>query len=209
VAYREVGDHLIVTLDEDQLDLKGMHSSGKNTWYVYKGHLMDPAGFGPGNQPKDAPATKPRDRGFSFKMPGYTQTFWSNDPICEKSPNFKMYEALHFDAQGNYRRPANATVVKHLFTSAAVMQQVRDFLGLPVMINSWYRDPATNARVGGAIQSRHMVGDGVDFRVEGMRSYDVYEALNGWWGNRGGLASSSVFTHIDVRGYRARWSYGF
>ena len=26
-------------------------------------------------------------------------------------------------------------------------------------------------------------------------------------GQKGGLASATSFTHIDVRGYRARWSY--
>lgn len=63
--------------------------------------------------------------------------------------------------------------------------------------------------VGGASQSRHLVGDAVDFVVVGLHPSEVYSRLDLWWGNRGGLASSSVFTHLDVRGYEARWSYGF
>jgi hypothetical protein len=52
-------------------------------------------------------------------------------------------------------------------------------------------------------------GDAVDFVIPGYHPYDVFAELNGWWGSKGGLASATVFTHIDARGYRARWSYGF
>ena len=87
----------------------------------------------------------------------------------------------------------------------------RSYGGRRIQINSWYRDPITNKAVGGASQSRHMAGDAVDFLVvEGagyLNPFDVYGRLDPWWGNRGGLASSSLFTHIDVRGYKARWHY--
>jgi uncharacterized protein YcbK (DUF882 family) len=76
-----------------------------------------------------------------------------------------------------------------------------------VEVNSWYRDPATNLRVGGWAMSRHIHGDAVNFKVEGVSPQDVYARLDPWWGRRGGLASSSQFTHIDARGYRARWLY--
>ena len=90
------------------------------------------------------------------------------------------------------------------------MEEVRDRLGgRPITINSWYRDPVTNRRVGGASRSRHLVGDAVDFVAPGIHPYDVYDRLNRWWGAKGGLASATVFTHIDTRGYYARWSYGF
>jgi uncharacterized protein YcbK (DUF882 family) len=85
----------------------------------------------------------------------------------------------------------------------------RRYGGVPIQVNSWYRDPATNAAVGGASQSRHMSGDAVDFVVPGKHPYDVYADLDAWWGNKGGLASSTVFTHIDTRGYNARWDYGY
>ena len=57
--------------------------------------------------------------------------------------------------------------------------------------------------------SRHLVGDATDFVVSGYHPYDIFDKLDRWWGSRGGLASSTVFTHIDVRGFRARWDYGF
>ena len=91
-----------------------------------------------------------------------------------------------------------------------VLEEIRKMYGnKPMQINSWYRDPATNAAVGGASQSRHLSGDAVDFVVPGVSCFDVFARLDPWWGSRGGLASSSVFTHIDVRGYKARWDYGY
>lgn len=41
---------------------------------------------------------------------------------------------------------------------------MRQVLGLPIYINSWYRDPAHNARVGGSSTSQHMDGTAVDIR---------------------------------------------
>ena len=206
-GYREEGDHIVITLDPDRLDLKTLHPSGRNTWWFYKGHIEDPAGFGPNNQPADQAPAAARGKGHPFTLPGQASTFYSGDPIIPGG-NFTWAEALHFNG-ARYRPPANPQVVSRLLVSARAMQEVRDRLGKPVLINSWYRDPATNRAVNGATQSRHIAGDGVDFRVPGMRHSDVFAALDGWWGNRGGLASSSVFTHIDLRRFRARWSYGF
>lgn len=42
----------------------------------------------------------------------------------------------------------------------------RELYGAPRIINSAYRNPSRNARVGGAPQSRHMYGDAVDLRNE-------------------------------------------
>jgi len=210
LAYREAGDHLIATLDPTKVDLLGFHPSGHNTWYFFKGHCEDPAGFGPNNRPTDKrESIAPVPGGHPLTLPGLTGIFYSDRPICPESPNFTWGEALHVDGQGRYRKPADANVTARIIASAKAMQAVRDRLGRPISINSWYRDPATNRRIGGATQSRHMAGDGVDFRVQGLSPALVYSRLDGWWGARGGLASSSVFTHIDLRGYRARWSYGF
>lgn len=73
-------------------------------------------------------------------------------------------------------------------------------------ITSWYRDPASNAAAGGATQSRHMVGDAMDFYFEvngGEQS--LHKALYDTWD--GGLAvKPGQFVHIDVGG-RGRWVY--
>jgi uncharacterized protein YcbK (DUF882 family) len=193
-------------------------SENRTTWYAYVPDIQI-SGTEIGNNPNDhgtGQPTNPADRGIALTLPGFTGTYYSNDPIQPKNKygvkgNFTWGEALHVDrATGRYRRPANSGVVYGILRVADVMEEVRKLYGnKPLQINSWYRDPATNAAVGGASQSRHLSGDAVDFVVPGVGCFDVYARLDGWWGSRGGLASSSVFTHIDVRGYKARWSYGY
>ncbi len=190
----------------------------RTAWYAYVPDIQI-SGTEIGNKPADqgpGQPANPTDRGVALTLPGFSGTYYSNNPIQPKNRygvrgNFTWGEALHVNrSTGRYRRPANAGVVYNILKVADVMEEIRKLYGdKPLQINSWYRDPATNAAVGGASMSRHMSGDAVDFVVPGVRCSDVYARLNGWWGNRGGLASSSVFTHIDVRGYRARWSYGY
>jgi uncharacterized protein YcbK (DUF882 family) len=152
----------------------------------------------------------------ALHFPGFSGTYYSNDPIYWETQygergHFTWGEAVHADpSTGYYRKPENSSVVYGILNVAKVMEDIRKRYGeVPIQINSWYRDPATNASVGGASQSRHMAGDAVDFVVPGIHPYDVYADLDPWWGSKGGLASSTVFTHIDTRGYKARWDYGY
>ncbi|HIK45714.1 MAG TPA: DUF882 domain-containing protein [Leptolyngbyaceae cyanobacterium M65_K2018_010] len=200
--------------------LQGAFLGPKNltTWYAYVPDI-EIEGTQIGNNPNDqnpSQPTNPSDRGIALTFPGFSGTYYSNDPIYPTNQygqrgNFTWGEALHVNrATGAYRRPANSGVVYGILKVARVMEEIRKMYGdKPIRINSWYRDPATNAAVGGAQFSRHLSGDAVDFVVPGVSCFDVYARLNTWWGNRGGLASSSVFTHIDVRGYWARWDYGY
>ncbi|TVP71243.1 MAG: DUF882 domain-containing protein [Leptolyngbya sp. LCM1.Bin17] len=200
--------------------LQGAFLGPKNltTWYAFVPDIQI-SGTEIGNRPEDstpaAPATvsqaaTPIDRGVALTFPGFTGTYFSNNPI-KTGLNFTWAEALHVNRNnGRYRRPANANVIYNILKVAEVMQEIRRMYGnRPIRINSWYRDPATNRAVGGASRSRHLTGDAIDFVIPGVSNFDVYARLNPWWGSRGGLASSSAFTHIDVRGYRARWSYGY
>lgn len=192
---------------------------GYNTWYCF---VPDIEIFGTeiGNRPNDTnpggQPSKPSDRGIPLQFPGFAGVYYSNDPIYFENQfgqrgYFTWGQALHADpATGYYRRPTSAAIVYGILDIAKAMEDIRYRYGnKPIQVTSWYRDPATNAAIGGASQSRHMLGDGVDFVVPGVHPFDVYDDLDAWWGNRGGLASSSVFTHIDMRGYRARWDYGY
>ena len=151
--------------------------------------------------------SKPLDpcSGPTIKLPGFEEPFYLNAPII-RDGNFTWSEAT----RGGARIPVSKSVVESIVRVARVMEDVRAKLGhRPITINSWYRDPVSNRKAGGASRSRHLTGDAVDFVVKGIHPYDVYDKLNTWWGDRGGLASATVFTHIDMRGYRARWTYGF
>ncbi|ESA38091.1 peptidase m15a [Leptolyngbya sp. Heron Island J] len=172
-------------------------------WYAYKPDIQI-EGNEEDNQPKNE-TPPPKPSGPSIKLPGFQSSFYLSNSIIPGG-HFTWGEATH----GGSRIPVDRNVVYGIIRIARVMEEVRDRLGgRPLTINSWYRDPVTNRRVGGASRSRHLVGDAVDFVAPGIHPYDVYDRLNRWWGSRGGLASATVFTHIDTRGYYARWSYGF
>jgi hypothetical protein len=141
----------------------------------------------------------------SLKLPGFQGVFYTNQPILSGG-HFTWGEATH----GGTRLPASTDVVYGMIRIAEVMEEIRRmFDHHPIQITSWYRDPATNLSVGGDSVSRHLKGDAVNFVVDGYHPYAVFSRLDPWWGDRGGLASSTEFTHIDARGYRARWDYGF
>ena len=154
--------------------------------------------------PKPTPPVVNQPTG-PFRLPGFSSTFYLSEPIVPDG-NFTWAEAT----KNGSRIPVNRNVTYGIIRIARVMEEVRARLGdRPISVNSWYRDPASNRAVGGALYSRHMSGDALDFVVIGLHAYTVYDRLNSWWGGRGGLASSSIFTHIDARGYYARWSYGY
>lgn len=177
-------------------------------WYVYAQHISL-EGTEPNNKPQDSavePETKiaEKDRGRPITVPKLG-TVYLGEPILTNG-HFSWAEAT----KNGTRIPVDETVVNGILQIADVMEEVRDYLGgRSISINSWYRDPASNRKAGGASRSRHLSGDAVDFVVQGISPPEVNRKLEPWWGDRGGIASASVFTHIDARGYRARWSYGF
>ncbi|MBD3883625.1 DUF882 domain-containing protein [Phormidium tenue FACHB-886] len=177
---------------------------GRNTWLVYTPHIRM-FGTEPTNKPKDNQPDSNRILGRAIQLPGNRSLFYLNQPIV-LGGNFTWGEATH----GGTRIPESPEVVRRMLFLARALQEVRQQLGnRPIQVRSWYRPPAINRAVGGATDSRHLYGDAVDFAVQGISPYDVYDRLDRWWGDRGGLASSSVFTHIDARGWGARWDYGF
>lgn len=116
--------------------------------------------------------------------------------------NFTWSEATH----GGTRMPPDQATVDAIVRIATLAQQARDRIGRPFIVTSWYRPPAINARVGGASQSRHIVGDAIDFYCEGLTGNQLYWALDPWWpGGLGRYTNFPALSHIDARGYRARW----
>jgi len=55
----------------------------------------------------------------------------------------------------------------------SIMQPLRNYLGKPITVTSWYRSPQLNAKVGGSKSSSHMVGEAVDFQCN-----DLLEAFD-------------------------------
>ncbi len=161
---------------------------------------------------------------FKFSLPGSSGTFNMSAPIRYGKGKNKWYEALHFDPKTkSWRKPADAGVVSRIVAHDTTIEKFRDVIAeayqttpekVSISFNSWYRDPETNRRVGGASRSRHCYGDGTDFLVfinkKQIPCHKINAILRPWCIRNGvALASASVFTHGDSRGYFAEWNYGF
>ena len=52
-----------------------------------------------------------------------------------------------------------------------VLQPLRDYMGEPVIINSGYRSPELNKKVGGVRDSQHLIGEAADINCKGSLEY--------------------------------------
>lgn len=85
----------------------------------------------------------------------------------------------------------------------AKLQKLREDLGASIHINSAYRCPDHNKAIGGEPNSMHMKGHATDIVVSGMTPLEVQDACESF----DGLGRYDTFTHIDSRGYKARWDF--
>ena len=89
-----------------------------------------------------------------------------------------------------------------------VLQSIRSHFGTAVTINSGYRTPQYNAKVGGVAHSQHCYGTAADITVRGQTPAAVAayarELMPDWGGV--GVYSQKGFTHIDVREAKADWN---
>ena len=81
--------------------------------------------------------------------------------------------------------------------------------GASITIISGYRSPEHNARINGARNSKHVLGEAADIKVHGHSPTFVADTIAGLIEEgkmvQGGLGRYNTFTHYDVRGTRARW----
>ena len=59
-------------------------------------------------------------------------------------------------------------VIANLTEAAGEMEAVRELLGTPVIVSSWYRSAKLNAAIGGSSTSSHISGWAVDFSAPGF-----------------------------------------
>lgn len=89
------------------------------------------------------------------------------------------------------------------------LQVLRDYLDKPIHVNSGYRSPKYNAKVGGAKNSQHLKAKASDIVIKGMKPKEVAEAIEKLIADgkmkQGGIGIYRTFTHYDIRGTKARW----
>lgn len=124
------------------------------------------------------------------------------DPLEEGyvSPHFRQSEfACNHCGEIHPTNPTPPAVVLDW------LEDIRAHFGGPVNVNSGYRCPTHNKNVGGAPNSYHVQGQAVDFWLPHVSPSVIHEYVVKLVGDAGGVGKYDTFTHIDNRGYKARW----
>lgn len=80
-----------------------------------------------------------------------------------------------------------------------IVQEVRWHFNSPTTINSGYRTPSWNKKVGGKPLSYHQAGMAADIVVKGHTTKEVAEYLDKHMENWGGVIRYTNFVHVDTR----------
>jgi len=98
--------------------------------------------------------------------------------------------------------PVPSELLDNVTELAKNLQVLRDFIGLPIKINSSYRTPSHNKAVGGASKSQHLLAKAADIKVSGMKPADLAQIIEGLIDmgkmKQGGLGIYNTFVHYDT-----------
>ena len=101
------------------------------------------------------------------------------------------------------------TALLNIVELARNLEVLRTAINKPIVINSGYRSPKYNAKIGGVKDSQHLRGTAADIRVAGMTPKELAEVIEELIKRKkmkeGGIGIYPNFTHYDIRGIKARW----
>ena len=118
--------------------------------------------------------------------------------------NFSLSE---FDCKDGSELPT--ALLPNVLDLADNLQVLRDYLGVPISINSAYRTLEYNRNIGGATNSQHLLAKAADIVVESKTPEQVANIIKYLISEgkmiQGGLKAYNTFTHYDIRGHKAQW----
>lgn len=92
---------------------------------------------------------------------------------------------------------------------ATQLQVLRDFIGIPIHLNSAYRTEAYNASIGGSPKSQHKLAKAADMVTSKYTPKQlaaiIKKLIKQGKMMQGGVGVYPSFVHYDVRGTEARW----
>lgn len=92
------------------------------------------------------------------------------------SEHFKLGEFTESKHPEVYNVPSH-TAIANLKRLCEWLEVLRERAGCPIIINSGYRSPQLNRKVGGEPTSNHLTGCAADIRTNGMEQAIVYGAI--------------------------------
>ena len=127
----------------------------------------------------------------------------SSKPKSVKIPSSKHFKIEEFHCNDGTPVPEEFYEnVQELMTNLEI---IREHFGYPIKINSGYRTPGYNKKIGGATKSQHLTASAADIRMnvtpakvqEGIKQLMEDDKIK-----KGGLGIYANFTHYDIGKYR-------
>lgn len=119
----------------------------------------------------------------------------------------KNFSKSEFDSKDGSIMPAD--VLKNIQELAKHVQVIRDTAGVSIVINSGYRSPAHNKKVGGVANSSHTKGKASDLSPRGITPKQLHEIILKLIAEKkiynGGVGLYDTFVHYDIDGAGRRW----
>lgn len=134
--------------------------------------------------------------------------------------NFKLKE---FKCKGNIKGcdcQMPLEVYENIIKLSSQLQFLRDYTGRPITVNSGYRCPKHNKKIGGAHKiingkrvetSQHVFGKAADITIQSLKPAEVFVIIEdlidmGHMLQGGlGLYEKRGFVHYDIRKKKSRW----
>lgn len=119
----------------------------------------------------------------------------------------KNFDLKEFQCKDGSATPLE--LIPNLQKLAEQLQVLRDFLGVSLHINSGYRSPAYNKKIGGAKFSQHVQGKAADISCSKFTPEQIHAAILQLIKEgkmlEGGVGIYNSWVHYDTRGTAARW----
>ena len=119
----------------------------------------------------------------------------------------KNFSLSEFDCKDGTEMPSE--LLTNVLELAENLQVLRDFVGVPIRINSAYRSLQHNSKIGGSTNSQHLFGKAADVVIESKSPEQVANIIKALISEgkmkQGGVSAYNTFTHYDIRGHKARW----
>ena len=119
----------------------------------------------------------------------------------------KNFNLSEFDCKDGTEMPSE--LLANVLELAENLQVLRDFVGVPIKINSSYRSLSHNAKIGGSKSSQHLFAKAADIVIESKSPEQVANIIKVLISEgkmkQGGIGVYNTFTHYDIRGHKARW----
>ena len=124
----------------------------------------------------------------------------------------KNFHLSEFACHDSNQTPVPDEYLDNVKLLAKNLQVLRDFIDQPIDLNSAYRTPEHNARVGGGKASQHLLAKAGDINCNELswtprQIAKIIESLiELGLMSEGGIGIYPSFVHYDVRGEKARWN---